>query len=237
MSVTFDGRDLTELDRALEFYAAATGKDMEDVCNRTSMNVAYRSAQLTVKADRAKLMTMLGQSAKGKAKKGGSRFKVTTAASAILAKRMRKGGAKTLPPQPTWDLLVAAFIKKTITSIAFIKSGWLPAAKVFERLYRGPRGINVSKSEAFGRTDPDISTVNPYPQIGEGIGARAVGGVITAELANQSVNPRNKTSEWALEHFGGSGLDKAIAFVAQDMTDYAQERMDKQAGVFNKDTV
>lgn len=213
VSIQFDERTLREFGDALEQYIGVRGdsKGWEYCINRALKDVAYLAASYTHRADYGRLKTLLSD---------------RKTAARILAARFAAAG-KRPPKQPTWNQLVTYFIGQTLRSVNFMRAGWLPAARTLDARVRESAG--VSRAVAFGRSDPNIPTKNSYPQIGEAIPAfRTVGGFI-GEIANQSINPRNRTSGWALAKYGGDGLDQAMVAKTADLLKYVEEASDRQA--------
>lgn len=212
-NIVLDERSLTDFGNALEAYCGVRGdtKSWEYCIDRAAKDVAYWAAHYTRRADRAALRELLSD---------------RKVAARILAIRFARAG-KRPPKQPTWDALVKYFIAQTIKSVNFMRAGWLPAARTLEASVRESPGI--SKTLAFGRTDPNIPTKNFYGQIGEAIPAHRTAEGFICEIANQSVNPRNRTSAAALMRYGGAGLDAALATKAADLMRYVEQASESAA--------
>lgn len=247
-NVTLNQQDIDDFNRALEVYAGIRVTDVGGnktfayALNRTAKDVAYRAAQFTHKADANALRTMLGQSAVSTrvSKKTGKTYAVrgkarpTNDAGAVLARRMTKAG-KNLRKRFTheeWQEIVRKFVGRTLRSVNFMRAGWLHSARELARRVHEPSGI--SSSEAFGRRSIDERgefAVHAYdPKLGEVEPSHLEGDVIVVEIANKAVNPRNKTS-WSLGlglHCA-KGLERALAFKANDMLKYVEDVADAVA--------
>lgn len=212
------------LDRYADERANQTPARSYNYClNRAAKDVAFRAAQFTHHAAIGDLRSMLGQAArKGKAR-------ATGAAGAILAARMARAGKSARKvPAAAFQELVRKFVGRTLSSVNFMRSGWLPAAKQLQSLVRESSGVSVSA--AFGRTTEDERgefAKHVYGSIGGVIPARAVGSdTLAVEIWNDSVNPRNATS-WGkgLGKYGVQGLEAALADKAADLDNYVEAAM------------
>ena len=213
-NIEMDQKSVDDYVEALEEYAEIRGKKrgFERVVNHSMKDLCARAASLTKAADADKLREL---------------YSDEKVASAVLASRIKRAG-KQCKPKDEFMLGVAYMVKQAIASCNFIRSGWLPAFLAFQAVDK--EGVEGSASSNFGRTDPKIPTKNAYGDIGEAtLAHEEAPGVWMAEAANRSVNPRNTTSEGALERFGGAGLEQAIIFKTQDMYDYVEKVKDEDA--------
>jgi hypothetical protein len=117
-----------------------------------------------------------------------------------------------------WAEKVRVFIANTIRSVNFMRSGWLPAAKAFDKVCAEGKESTLT---SFGRSELDERVSNPKShdyEMGNAITAHWQGDTVVAIARNRAVNPRNKTS-WSLGlgKYGVKGLQDAIAYKAADM--------------------
>lgn len=228
-NVELDERTVKDFYEALDAYADVRrdSRDFEYCLNRAAKDVAFRAAQLTHHAAVGDLRSMLGQGAKG------CKSKATTAAAAILAARMTKAGKnpRKMYDSATWDEKVRKFVGRTLASVNFMRSGWLPAARELQGLVRESSG---SVEKCFGRTEIDERgefAKHAYPVIGGVLPARPVSSDnVAVELWNESTNPRSSTT-WSkgLGKYGVEGLNAALASKAQDMWEYVAKALDARA--------
>lgn len=194
--------DLSALNRVLPLYKRATGKDAEYVVNRAAMNLAFRAYTFTKKTDRAKIAALLG-------------VRNPYALTVWNLKRRRKK----IPPRKRLALEVNKLINARLRARAFIAAGFLPAAQALQRIVRAgaPRGFLASgerRRPGYGWARAATRSNNP-----------------TALVVNAS-KTANISSLGALRKFGADGLQKAVAFVAADMRQYAEDRLKKSARLF-----
>lgn len=214
--------DSREFQKALHKYKEATGKSNAEIVNRAAMNIAFRSAQYTPKASRSSITGMLDQFHAGsvyvgksgnRLKKAKKLFRATPRARGFVLWWLKTNGKNATG---ITDEQVLALVKKIrgrrLASIAFIKSGWLPAARAFQAAVKGASGF---KQSAFGREKVGIG----------GSKIARVGLFSTAELWNASINKDNKSSEAALHKYGKPGFDRAVQFVSRDMLSYARRKL------------
>jgi len=236
-NIQLDQRDVDDFCKSLDAYAdTRQEKSYHYIINRVGKDVAARAAQFTHHADDAKLRAMFGQPARemnpktGRLRKG--KVKHTNDAGAILAKRMARAGKNARSyTSADWHETVRKFVARTLSSINFMRAGWLPAFNTLSLSAKVTSGI--SRGAAFGRTQIDVRKFpkNSYPEIGGAIPARDMGdGTIACEIWNAAVNPRSKTS-WSggLGKYGVMGLEKALAFKSDDMAQWVEQEQDKRA--------
>ena len=227
MTATFeiDAGSVARLESTMAKYELQMHKASAYVVNRTLQNVAGWAAHYTRKADYQKLVAELeltyrtvslrkpfAPRKKPKLITTAAALKNTVAAARHAARlRMRYPG-RPIPPAAEFYAGVARMIAKTLRSIAFMKAGWLPA---FRALKVKQAAAAQSEQSAFGsRTRPGY---------GGSIRAVATTDGATGEIYNTSINPKNKTSWWALSTYGGEGLNLAVSHVTADMEKYMAE--------------
>ena len=240
-NVTLNQRDVDEFIRALEGYANyRKTKTYHYIINRVAKDVAAWAAHYTHRASDTALRAMLGQPAvqmkfskrTGTMRRVKSRARHTNDAAAILAARLWKAGVSPrVYDSAQWHTKVKMFVGRTLASINFMRSGWLPAFKRLQQVVHVSSGISVKA--AFGRSKEDergIYARHAYGPLGEAIPAREMPYGLAVEIANESVNPRNTTS-WSggLGKYGPIGLEQALSKKAVDMATWVEEQMDKDA--------
>lgn len=161
-------------------YAEVNKRTFKDIVNSKALDVAFKSLALTEKADADKVAATLGQVATGTIKdrktgmlKKGRRIYDSSEASfaaRIINKRLRDQGKKML-----WGDALAAAVKKFINarlrSIAFIRSGFLPAIRQLSRVNKDAsmRKMVGSLARQFGqdkgRAIPATETYQPAAYI------------------------------------------------------------------------
>lgn len=204
-AITFelDKTSLRGLDRALRTYQKATKKDMPDVVNRAAMNVAFRAAQFTPQANKESIRKLIG---------------VRNPYALTVWDLKRRG--KRIPKRDKLEAAVNRFIAAKLRTVAFIRAGWIPAAKKLQKVVKG------------GRPKISLSKIRRLPGKGDAVIARETLNTFS-EVINKSTS-KSPTSASALFRYGQDGLNKAVSFVTKDMLDYATERLRKNAKTFNR---
>lgn len=232
------------LDRYADFRSTAEGgnKTYSYCLNRAAKDVAARAAQFTHHADSNELRNLLGMpplTVRTNKKTGQKsvvrpRARYTADASRILWIRMnraKKISRRAYSPED-WHKKVKEFVGRTLRSVNFMRSGWLHSFRELSRRVKESSGI--SNNEAFGRRSIDERgefAVHEYdPKLGEAFPAHIEGEELVVEIANKAVNHRSKTS-WSegLGKHGRQGLEKAMAFKANDMLTWLEDAHDNGA--------
>jgi hypothetical protein len=208
VKLAVDKQSLRDLDRALVRYAKKRQKDVPDVANRAAMNVAFRAAQFTPKASKTDI------------KNGFNPYALVR--WIYKTRGPIKNGPSTITSKSDLETAAAKLVAIRMASIAFIRAGWLPAAKTLQAIVKRGKGDITASRLRRGR-------------VGFGYGKSAIGLVRPfALVVNQSVNPTNATSGAALEAYGGPAAAKAIRYVANDMLRFIREPFDAGALEFNR---
>ena len=212
MNVQFKIDD-REFKRTLEKYAAVSKRSIPEIVNTKAFFVARRAVVETEKADSSKVRRFFN---KGTQEIVGK----------IINARRGKAGKKGLYGDAMAEaqmMMKAARLR----SIAFIKSGWLPAIKTLEKFVKYKRG--AARNEEGSATGRAAIVGKPKgrakPAFGGGWAARA----IITNLADA----RHDTRE-ALIQKGAPALQKAIQFETNSMKEYILNKMRqdaKEAGV------
>ncbi len=219
-SFQFETSSIRQLEGALQQYRRVSQRSDEYIVNKALRNVAMRSVRHTIQADRGKLAAELGATYTGSGRsRRGSYAPTTVAFARFIAKCKREG--LPIPSKAALAAAVIQFVKNTLRSVAFMRSGWRPSIDELSRLTHESagdvRGVLGGK-KGFGGSVP----------------ARNIGTAVSGEIFNASVSNKNATSEWALTTYAGPALEIAIAEEAADKWDYAEKQMDKNADEFNR---
>lgn len=207
MNVQFKIDD-REFKRTLAKYATVSKRSIPEIVNTKAFFVARRAVVETEKADSAKVRRFFN---KGTQEIVGK----------IINARRGKAGKKGL----YGDAMVEAqmMMKATrLRSIAFIKSGWLPAIKTLEKLVKYKRG--AAKSEEGKATGRATIVGNP-----KGKAKPAVGGGWTAKAIITNLADARHDTRKALLEKGGAALQKAIQFETDSMKEYILNKMRQDA--------
>lgn len=220
---------MRRLEETMERYQKQLSKSTPYVVNRTLQNVAGWAAHYTRQADRPSVIAELELTYRLTAKhdpkkvlkkpqldKSEEALRGTVAAARHAARLRLKYPGRSLPPAAVFYKGVAKMIGKTLASIAFMKSGWLPA---YRALKRGQAAVD--QSSAFGARKRE--------GYGGVVKADETANGASGEIYNQSINRLNATSWQALEKYGGEALNRAVVHVQADMEKYLTEEHDKAA--------
>lgn len=211
IKMELDKHDVRKFQHALLIYKNATGKDARYVVNRAAMNVAFRAIQNTKEAD-------LKDPIPADLKRPWSDMRNPWN---LTLWNLRKQG---IHPKILKTSDIRARARKMIASRkrarAFIRAGWLPAAKALKAIVRAgaPGGAlrGVRRRPGKGSAKPAFQTVRPV-----------------AEITNASTS-KSASSPAALSRWGGPGLARAVRFVTDDMLQYARGLLEKRARAFNR---
>lgn len=195
--------DTREFTKALMEYQEATKKDSAYILNRAARNVAFRAASNTPKADPSAIESEL--------LKDKLALKIVT--KALRAKigtsyTTAKGKVRTVTGVSRRQIAIAAkrLIANRKKRRGFMRAGWFPAIKLFGGTIRGERPLSGSKADLGGAT-----LANPGRPIAKLY--NAVYGRMTGKAGGQS---RARMEQ---------ALRQAMTFVANDMRQYAREKM------------
>ncbi len=145
----------SEFTRTLRAYANISRREPAVICNTKAFYIARGATRETPKADAQKIKAELrGSRTKNIILKSGKerRTKYTLAQLIILARRAA-AGQSTKKKDMAED--VKKFIAARVRSVAFIKSGWLPAIKRLEplaaRIGAAPRLTKSTSGQQYGQ--------------------------------------------------------------------------------------
>lgn len=222
VSYSVDAATLNSLIRGLQQYRRVTRRSDEYIVNKALRNVAMRSVRYTRQADRQKLARALGAliipHARGRQRR--YNYRPTVAAYALFIAECKRLN-RPIPPRSMLAAAVTVFIRNKLRSVAFMRSGWVPAINKLSRLTRESasdmRSV-LGNKKGFGGSVP----------------ARTIGPAIAGEIYNASISRVSPTSAWALATYAGPALDMALAEEAADKWEYAERELAKNAEEFNR---
>jgi hypothetical protein len=203
-----------EFQQTLKKYRGFTRRDVPEIVNTKAFFIARAAVVYTPKADSSKVRAFFGKDTK----------KIV---GMIINKRRGQRGQKGLYGKAMEE--AQAMMKAArLRSVAFIKSGWLPAIKTLEKLTHYRRGVQRSEmGAATGRVH----------QIGAAKGKVVTakeGGFSAKAIITNLANARHDESGDALENFGGPALQKAIDHETASMKEYIEMKFRdsaKEAGI------
>lgn len=226
-AVTFSV-DTREFQSALKKLYEYSKRTPADFCNKHAFYIARGATRLTPKADKASIATTLGESvitfqnnAKGRTVKGrGFRLVAGSGGSPLAAmiinKRQREKGLPGLYGKEM-EKAVKAMIGARIRSVAFLKSGWLPAIRALAKIVKGASSFAGVKTYGQPKGSAEPATV----------GWRAICKIINSA-------GENKNNKGALHKYGAPALEQAVrdetASMNKRLEEIVKEAADK-AGV------
>lgn len=199
-----------------------TSRALPDVLNKKGFFIARRAVIETPKASAANIKAELGRVTKHR---GGTRTMKLTAstsrptmslAEAILRARIYlKGGTQPTKQEMQGELL--KFLSARMRSIAFLKSGWLPAIRKLESAIREKSGL-----ERMGYRDArQVGAAK-----GDAIPARP--GFRVRVIITNSASAR-RDARGALLKYGGPALQRAVDYEAKSMLEEIARREAEEA--------
>jgi len=205
-----------EFATTLKRYMALSRRGPADIINRKAFFIARGACRLTPKADKAQIKTTLGRIIK---KKTGARTLVLAKAAdrdmslaeAIIRARFYRAGL----PQPSKEKigeLIEGLINSRMRSIAFLKSGWLPAIRSLDALVSNKRGAPALDKAAV--------------QVGQpkgGATAAKEGWRVSATIYNAAQSRHDKRQ--ALFNYARPALEEAVQNEVASMVKWMEERL------------
>ncbi len=211
--------DTREFRRTLDRYAKISRRDRATIVNTKAFYIARAAVAFTPKADSSKIKKFFEGAKLGRDKRSG-RFRVDSGTLAVVGKIINKRRGERGEKGLYGDAMkVAQAMMKAarLRSVAFLKSGWLPAIKTLAKLAERPgRAMRLDKkAEQIGKAKGDVSPAH------EGL-------FITKAVIINLAEAKHDTKE-ALIKFGGPALQKAIDHEAASMSQYIEEKLKKAA--------
>ena len=226
--------DDREFQRTLRAYARQSRRDAADIVNRKALFVSLRAIKETPKADKLAIGKELSalifdfkQTAKGYIRKlktatrfgrFGQTHEVPIVALLINAQRGRQG--KKGLYGDAMKQAVQKFISARQRTVAFLRSGWLPAVKVLSPLVRNKSGAPKVDSE----------TMHRRPGAGGAIAA-SEGWRVKATIHNAIAAGGKDAQHHAqgVERYGVPALQRALKLEEQDMRQFMEDKARESA--------
>lgn len=225
---------------AKKLWGTETKRELEDFLNGQALKVAIEAIRHTGKADASRVQWQLGVTGRelrykidrktkqrvlrgGKAKQGDYIIKDDSLAERILIARRIKTGSWGIRGASIKEK-VKEFIKARMRSVAFIKSGWIPARqRLFSVVRQKPTvtGVKVLDAKQYGKP--------------KGYAIPAAGSLfkkLTATIVNLALNAKPNPLTGTIGNaaqIAENGLALALKVAEQDMLKKLKERLDKQA--------
>jgi hypothetical protein len=219
--------DQSKFDAALAEYLKVTSRTVTDAINTKAYFIARKALYLTHKASKRAIQDSLGKIITSRRRMttriaslpSGRTADAPLAALIINARRGRAG-------QPglhgiAMTRAIADLLNARMRSIAFLKSGWIPAIRILE-------GLAKDKSKA-GPTDREARI---YGRQKGGATPAAEGVAPVATIINSALS-RGDPGGAALAKYGGAGLEAAFAEETASMLKYLEEKMAPDAAAAN----
>ncbi len=202
--------DQTQFDAVLAQELQHTKRTFSEALNTHAYFIARKALWHTKKADRATVEAELTARPNYAA--------ADSLAEAILIARYNAQGG--WPGSGAeFERAIRKLVSGRLRSIAFLKSGWIPAIRILET-------FSVSKSGAA----PRDTEARVYGQE-KGSAYPAVDGEqMTARIVNDAISKADEGGK-ALAKYGGAGLDLAFYSETASMKDYIEKKLADQ---FNK---
>lgn len=206
-TVTFKVND-KEFQRTLKEYArVCKSRTIPEIVNTKAFFIARRAVVETEKADAGKIRAFFNKGTQAIVGK-------------IINFRRGQRGEKGLYGDEMKE--AQAMMKAArLRSVAFIKSGWLPAIKTLSKLVPSKRG--AARSEEGDRT-------GRAKIVGQekGKAKPATGGWLAKAIITNMADARHDTRN-ALLVKGGAGLQKAIDYEEKKTREYIEEKLRRAA--------
>ncbi len=207
-----------EFQRTLRRYREFSKRDLATIVNTKALFIARRALRETPKADKAKIAKELGRIIKtgknaGKLRLAKGSQHDAPLAALIINKRLGTGrGLRGEAMAKT----IRSFIASRMRSIAFLKSGWIPAIKAlspFAELRGAPR--QGPAPVQYGRP--------------KGSGTPARGSTWNPKAIIENAAGDNKENRGALITYGGPALQAAVDAETASMKEYIGRKLTESA--------
>jgi hypothetical protein len=224
--------DRSKFDATFKEYVKASKRSLPQIVNNKLFMIARESLWFTEKADKKSIAKTLGKITyvrqkdydriyKHRLTKGSKHTKAPLAAL-IIHKRKGKGkGFKGSGRFQEMRHAIQVLIAARNVSIAYIKSGWLPAIQTLAQ---------VSTIKAKNVRDDKAARQIGKPK-GSAVAAKEFSNVIMGYIKNEAWTKRDKKR--AFQRYGGAGLQAAFDYETQRMIPYIEDRLKPAADKFN----
>ena len=200
--------DDREFTKTLEEYRRYSRRDIPEIVNTKAFFIARRAVIETPKADSSKVRAFFSRATQ-------------RIVGMIINARRGKRGQKGLYGDEMAE--AQAMMKAArLRSVAFLKSGWLPAIKTLEKLTKYRRGVARSEAgDAVGRVK----------QVGQpkGRATPAREGTFYSRAIITNLADARHDSRAALLKFGGPALQRAIDKETESMREYIERKLTDSA--------
>lgn len=208
-----------EFDRTLRQYMDLSKRDWAQVFNTKGFFIARRATVDTKKADPAEIRKLRERRVIGTGSKNGKVVKLrdplaTTRAALILQARRRAQGEPAIPKRDL-PAAVRKFIGARLRSVAYLKSGWLPAIGTLEPLADVRAKPRMDKSgKVLKRPKGGAKPARNYWRT-------------FCQIFNAAITKRN--GDAGLRRFGQAGLQAAFDAEVRSMKEYIERKLTARA--------
>jgi hypothetical protein len=215
-----------EFDRTLKQYMELSKRDWAQVFNTKGFFIARRATGTTKKADAKEIRSLRERALigtgirfrKGKARQVNIRDDLSTSRAARILQAARRNEGKPAIPAADLPKAVKSFIGRRLRSVAYLRSGWIPAFKILEPLVPhggirgGPRADRSAKQ--FGRPKGGAKPARNLWRT-------------TCQIFNSAIT--RKQGDEGLRKFGEAGLRQAFAEELRSMKQYIERKLTERA--------
>lgn len=216
------GFEQTQFNNVLKQYLQWTKRTLSEVLNSKAYFVARKALWHTHKADPAVIRDSLNQFVStSRTTKSGRDVRSDAPRAALIINARR--GARGEPGLYGSEMArgVRQLIATRVKSVAFIKSGWIPAIRILGTFARDKGGAApVDRSAKVYGAEKGAA----YPAV--------EGEQMTSRIVN-SATGRSGSGYKALDKYGGAGLELAFYDEAGSMQDYIERKMAEDAARAN----
>lgn len=211
--------DTREFDSTLRLYMPHARRDWATILNTKGYYIARRATVTTKKADPREIRSLRERAVigtglrfrKGQARQVTVREELSSTRAARILQAERRAAGKTFIPRAELPQAVKRFIAARLRSIAYIKSGWIPAIRRLEPLARGPgRPRQDTSAKQIGRPKGDANPARP-------------GWRTSCQISNSAWT--RKSGGAGLRKFGQAGLQAAFNDEIRSMREYIERKM------------
>lgn len=201
--------DQSRFNEVLAIYAEVCEKDLATILNTKAYYVARKALWFTKKVDRKTIFALAHEATRKRARapQGGGLM-----VGAMISKRRGVGrGLYGKPMEAAFERVIAS----RIPTIAFLKSGWLPAIRGLAALAENPNKAGpMDRSARQGGAD-------------KGRYVPAVAGRLSAMI--ESSSQAKSDTKGALGTIGKRGLEFAFEDEARSMGEYIERKLAQRA--------
>lgn len=236
--------DTTNFERTLAEYMMYSRRTLVEAINEKAFFIARHAVHQTKKASERDIRTLFGQSIQLRPKQRGSGWmrgkKSQTSTFNTKGDRVdaplfpviinkRRGKGRGLYGKAMQVAAQRAFNAR-IRSIAFIRSGWLPAIRHLEQFSKYKRGappVGGGDAREYGKPKGGAEEAKP----GDVVAARIWNDVGSQASRSKNVDMQKRIA--AVVQWGSRGLNAAFALEVSSMNDYLERKMKVDADRFN----